>query len=103
MKLALVFSRQGSMYVQAHSKTTAGVWIFEGGCTKVHPEEPKLVSEIKAALDRSREGVPHPNFRDTDLTKAILDAAGVKTWGTFAKGTKAIEVALGQEGFVLTP
>jgi hypothetical protein len=93
MKRATVYHRKSQFFVHASCRTTAGVWIFglpfvalEQSCN-----DASLGDAVCAALAGSRHGIPHP-LTWTGLLTPLLDAAGVRTWNTFAKSASCVEI-----------
>jgi len=97
MNRATVYKRRKNLIVHPSSETTAGVVIATPPFTLL-PEDVSptdLGRAVLEALKASQEGVPHP----TDwgpVTEALLNAAEVKSWANFAKGT--ISCALHSDG-----
>ncbi|WP_155623446.1 hypothetical protein [Burkholderia vietnamiensis] len=92
MKRATAILRNGKILIDGYSKTTSGVWIG------VHPvfvvdenDVEKLTASLKEVLANSQDGVRHPAQNEwKDIQKPMLEAAGVKSWKTLAKGAKAV-------------
>lgn len=93
MKAAVVFLRNGSYYLRAYAMTTAGVWIGDGPCLVAPGEasDVQIGDAVLAALDNSWVGIAHPTDWK-DVSDAVLKAAAVKSWRTFSRGARAVEV-----------
>jgi hypothetical protein len=93
MKQAVIYERKGVLYIRTSSQTKDGVWIDEGPCLSVptsgSPEE--IGTAVKQALDSSRFGIPHPTSWNT-INDELLREAGVKSWSTFGKTAKCLNV-----------
>ncbi|MCB9787674.1 MAG: hypothetical protein H6744_13410 [Deltaproteobacteria bacterium] len=100
MKICEVYERRGRMLVQASSQTDQGVWILQGDVHALPSDctDEELGSVVLAALAQSSR-VPHPTSWG-GLTAALLAAAGVKSWKTFAKTAKNVSVELDQSGTI---
>jgi hypothetical protein len=92
VKAAAIYERKGKLYVHSSSKTTVGVWIINEPTFAVDKENISDIGRlIKACLAASREGIPHPSSF-MGLFNSVLDLAGVKSFGTFIKSAKCVEV-----------
>ncbi|SRR6266705_305001 len=106
MKLsASAFLRDGKIYIQAFSKTKNGVWIASGPVYVVEEKNSdQLGQKALDALGRSRQGVPHPTQAEWKaIQEPMLQAAGVKSWTTFAKGAKAVGLNLENDTITMEP
>lgn len=92
MKSAYALMRKGKIFIQSYSKATTGLWIASGAVYVA--EEGRLDDldvKIRSALNGSAEGVPHPSAAEWKGIQApMLEAAGVKSWTTLAKGAKSV-------------
>lgn len=102
MKRASVYERKDCFFIYTSSRTEYGVWMIDGTCTKLPVEvtASRLGEVVLAALKQSRN-VPHPTSWK-GITAPVLQAAGVKTWNTFARYAKLAAVELDTE-LILTP
>jgi hypothetical protein len=95
MKMATAYKMGDRIFLHASCKTTAGVWIL---CRPVlaidQGDLGNLGAAILHALDGSQENVPHPIVWK-DLFNPILQLARVKSWTTFAKSAKCVEIEFG--------
>lgn len=118
MRCATLYRRKKLLIVHALSKTVDGVWVLTSPCeTLSEDSSAALIGEaILRCLERSRSGIPDPKSFG-DLSKPLLEAAGVKTLATFEKTAIAVEIEqensgedivllptqnMGEDGFVPT-
>lgn len=100
MKAATIYERNGKLYVHSSSKTITGVWVINALVLAVDKEDVgEIGRSIRECLAVSREGVPHPKSF-TNLFDPVLDLAGVKSFGTFVKSVKCVEVEMSDDGGV---
>lgn len=101
MKAATIYERNGKLYVHSSSKTTAGVWLINSPVLAVDKEDAgEIGRSIRECLAASREDVPHPKSF-TSLFDPVLDLSGVKSFGTFVKSAKCVEVEM-RDGAAVT-
>ena len=101
MKAATIYERKGQLYVHSSSKTTAGVWVIDAPVLAADKGNAGEVGRaILECLAASREGVPHPTSF-TNLFDPVLDLAGVKSFGTFVKSAKCVEVETSDDSTVI--
>lgn len=94
-RLAALDLRKGRYVAHSSSLTVDGMWINNGAFVLL--DEPADDRELGAAvcrmLDASRTGVPTPDLRGGPSAFApILDALGLRSWATYAKGTRHVDV-----------
>lgn len=100
MKAATVYERNGKLYVHSSSKTTAGVWVITSPVLVVGKESTAEIGRaLRECLAASGEGVPHPKSF-TNLFDPVLDLAGTKSFGTFVKSAKCVEVETSDDAIV---
>jgi hypothetical protein len=107
MKSAGIYHRKGRYLVHAKASTTEGLVVFSEPTftfeDNVEPDE--LGRAIVVALDAFRAGVRHP--RTSAEWKAVLVAllalGGVKTYSTFCKSARCVNIEEESERVVLTP
>ena len=96
MKHVSIYERNGEFYIQADSTTTVGLWVADGDCytISVDSDYDEIGKYLFVALNNSRADIPHPTELKewNNLTVPLLKAAKVKSWSTFSKGTKLIQV-----------
>lgn len=92
MKRAVALRRKGKILIQGYSKTTTGMWVGMGPVCVGQEDRPDALGQsIRDALSGSSEGVQHPNQAEWKKIQApMLEAAGVKTWATLAKGAQSV-------------
>lgn len=90
MKFAVIYKRRGTLVIGAQGRTTAGVLIGI--------ERPVLLDAtvgaaeigkmLRETLGRSRSPIPHPQPEEWPaIMQEFLRATGVKTWGSFVRGS----------------
>ncbi|KPL66750.1 hypothetical protein SZ64_00710 [Erythrobacter sp. SG61-1L] len=103
MKAATIYERGGKIYVHSSSKTTAGIWVINDPVMIVEKDDvEELGLSVRRCLDASREGVPHPKSF-ANLFDPVLALAGVKSFNTFVKSAKCVEVEMVGETATLIP
>jgi hypothetical protein len=103
MKRATAYQRGERIILHASSKTKAGVWILSAPVLAADQTDPRHLGEgVLEALDGSREGVPHP-ISWKGIFDPVLQLAGVKSWGTFAKMAKCVQIEFGTNRIALLP
>lgn len=92
MQTATAYLRKNKVFVHPDARTTDGVWIFWPPVLMQDAADGvELDAKILEALANSRQGVPHPADW-TGLADPLLQAAGVKSWNTFAQSAKCVEI-----------
>ncbi|RKT55354.1 hypothetical protein [Saccharothrix australiensis] len=85
-----VYRRGKSIFVVTMSKTVDGLWITDEPCSRlpadVAPAE--LGAVVAKSLGESRQGVPHPSFKDDSHLRPLPAVSGLKSWSTFVKGAE---------------
>jgi hypothetical protein len=90
MKFAVLYKRRGHFIVGPQGRTTAGVLIGVAPPVSMDAtiDARELGKAVRDALGRSRSPVPHPQPDEWPaVTEEFLRATGVKTWGTFVRGS----------------
>ena len=92
MKRATALLKNGKVYLQAYSKTTAGVWIAHGPVYVAPVEQlDQIGSNARAALALSRHDVNHPGPTEWKaVQQPMLDAVGARSWAVLAKGSRVV-------------
>ena len=91
MSLVGLYARSSKVFLHLMDRADTGLWI---GSAQVRTfSEPVKAKEIGAAilelLPLSR-AVPHPaSWKGLNPAKPLLDAAGVRSWSTFMKGSSS--------------
>jgi hypothetical protein len=103
MKAASIYGRGNKIYVHSSSKTTAGVWVMDAPVLVVEEGDAReLGQSLRECLAASSEGIPHPKSF-TNLSDLMLSLAGVKSYRTFAKSAKCVEVEMNGETATFIP
>jgi len=94
MKSATIYERGARLFIHSSSKTTAGLWIISPPVLIASKEDSDEVGRsIKLCLEASIQDVPHPtSFKN--LFDPVLELAGVKSFNTFLKSAKCVEVEM---------
>lgn len=104
MKCAVVYERQGRVFIRTSSRTTAGAWVETGPCTMLNAGAgAKAIGE--AVIDHLEMSVAvtlHPtDFKA--LAAPLLEAAGVKRWSTFGKSARCVLIERRTDTLVVEP
>jgi hypothetical protein len=118
MKKASAYQRENHIVLFAVSDTTAGVGIAAAPILRIERSSmTELGKAILAALEGSRQNVPHPTQDGwKEVAAPVLEIASVKSWNAFAKAAKNVDIRfdtdrvsfiptknLGPKGFVPLP
>lgn len=92
MKAATIYERKGKLFVHSSSKTVAGLWVISRPVLATEKDDIALLGRsVKECLAASHECIPHPaSFKN--LFDPVLALAGVKSFRTFIKSAKCVEV-----------
>jgi hypothetical protein len=104
MQAAVVYKRGDTYYIHSSSKTTAGVWIATAPFLKIEANStPSVIgAAVLQALDASHNLIPHPtSWRG--LISPLLELGGVRSWATFVKHSKCLNVEADGERLRLIP
>jgi hypothetical protein len=95
MKVASALLKNGTVFVQAYSETTSGVWIGVGPVHTVSIGQVRdLGKAVGDALALSTHSAPHPSREEwKTIQQPMLDAVGAKNWSALAKGARAVGLA----------
>lgn len=103
MQAATAYLRRNRIFVHADARTTDGVWIFwPPVLSQDAVAGAALDSNILQALANSRDGVPHPTDWKS-LADPLLQAAGVRSWDTFAHLAKCVEIETTENRIAFLP
>ena len=104
MKLATVYRRRADFIIHPDSCTTVEAWILSEPCVRLPVDctDGQLGATVLSALERSKTGVPHPT-EWKGLLEPLLQAAGVKSWGAFAKNAVCVLVSEEANNIELVP
>ena len=107
VKLASAYLRTGKIFLLPFSRTTKGFWI---GCEPIlvtSESDKSLGEQVLQILAKSTENIPHPESMATshtwNSTKALVRAAGVRSYEAFADSAKSVGIALDDKEVVFTP
>ena len=102
-KRVSIYERTGTVYVVTSHQTQAGFWVDDEDVIMLRAPQPvDIGAAVKAALTRSREGVPTPPA-SADLSAPLLAAAGVASWNSFIKMAKYVGVRQNGDAIKVTP
>lgn len=95
-----VFKRKGKFLIQPRDRTTAGVYIGTSPVlmAPMDVSEEELGKLVLRSFEVAEDGVPHPDDW-TQFPHPLWDAAGVRSWAAFSKGT--VNCDLYREGAAL--
>lgn len=105
MKSACIYNRQGKVFISAQSKTIVGLWIEDGRVQTTEQNDKESIGRLLVAcLDRSKECVPHPTQDEwSKMDKIFLGSVGVRSYRTFAKTARAVNVRQDGETITIIP
>lgn len=99
----MLYARRGRAFVTSESQTQDGFWVMTGPCLVVSLDSPDEIStRVHEALDMSRSGVPSPSPSER-LDTELLKQAGVKSFRTFIRGTRAVRISASGQRMIVTP
>lgn len=100
----MLYVRRGHAYVTPESLTTDGFWVASPPFSKSDSDAPsaELANLLLNALEASRCGVPTPPVSENPFAR-VLELAGVRSFGTFMKGARAVRLSSDGETVTLTP
>ncbi|MFC0005791.1 hypothetical protein [Micromonospora siamensis] len=105
-RLAGLDLRRGRHVVHSSSLTVDGLWIANGVFELLDdsPGDKELGAAVRRMLDASRDGVPTPDLRGgPSLFAPVLDALGLRSWATYAKGAVHVDVEQDGEDVLVSP
>lgn len=97
IKRAYALLRRGKIFLQGYSVTTDGAIVaYRKVFISVDEDALSLGEKTAQLILESTTGIPHPKKSEewAALQTPMLEAAGVKSWTTLAKGSKAIIIEL---------
>ena len=107
MKKAAAYLRSDKIYLHPYSRTTKRFWIACEPVVVTGESDKNLGQHVLQVLAKSTENVPHPELLATSDTwgvmKALIKAAGVRSYEAFADSTQCVGVKLDDVGVVFTP
>src|SRR5215469_896037 len=93
-KRAAAYLRNAKIFLHPDSKTTKGIWVAREPIVVSDEQDGNLGEKILQILGRSTDNVPHPeSFANSDTSspmKALIKAAGVRSYEAFADSTKCV-------------
>jgi hypothetical protein len=104
MRMINVYEKKGRLYVRSCARTTTGLWIDHGPVLTVASDAPavEIGLIVERAIENSVSDVPHPASPRL-VSEPLLLAAGVRTFGAFARGAKLVSVSHDENGVGVTP
>jgi len=107
MKSAAAYLRNGRIYLHPDSKTIKGFWIACEPVLVTSENDKSLGAQLLEILAKSTEGVPDPESLATSdswsVIRALVKAAGARSYEAFADSTQCVGVRLDQMGVEFTP
>jgi hypothetical protein len=92
MRMASIYRRNGKDYVTASSRTRDGFWLEEGAVDVFDTGDSRaLADSVRSALARSTQGVRPPRDWSSHVNR-VVEAAGLKRYSAFARGTALVTV-----------
>jgi hypothetical protein len=101
MNLCGIYRRRDAFFLRSYSMTVDGVWTASEPCVKLAADcsDRELGAAVRAALAASEQGISRPDPRLAgERMRPMLQAAGVKSYSTFAKGATSVDVEQDAEG-----
>lgn len=104
MKCATAYLIERKILVHPSSKTVDGVWILSEPVTCLDDSAPNEVlgRALADALQRSVTGVAHPT-QWKGLFEPVLRLAGIKTWSSFARQARSVEIEMDGSRIMFVP
>lgn len=104
MKSAAVYRRGGKIIIHPSSTTVTGIGVATPPFLVFSSEadDKSLGAAVRSSLVMSLSNLPHPADWSS-ISKPLLEAADVKTWSTFVRGTSSCDVVDDGGGITLTP
>lgn len=107
VKMATAFLRAEKIYLCPYSRTIKGLWIACEPILVTSATDESLGEQILQTLAKSSENVPDPeSLAKSDSwnsIKALVRAAGVRSYEAFADSTQCVGVMLDDKGVEFTP
>jgi hypothetical protein len=104
---ASAFLRTGKIYLYPYSRTTKGFWIACEPVLVTSESDKSLGEQVLQTLAKSTENIPHPGslaMSDSwNSTKALVRAAGVKSYEVFADSAKNVGIRFDGADVEFTP
>ena len=107
MKSAAAYLRNGRIYLHPDSRTIKGFWIACEPILVTSENDKNLGAQLLQILAKSTENVPDPESLATsdswDVIRALVKAAGARSYEGFADSTQGVGVRLDDTGLEFTP
>lgn len=105
IQCASALLKEGRVFVQAYSETTAGVWIADGPVYTADVTSFEQIGQyVRDALRNSNRGIRHPTQAEWRRVQApMLRAVGAKTWKALAKGARSVGLECEGGTITMTP
>lgn len=106
MRSAHVYRRRSQLLIQPQSTTTDGVGIAEGPCLVLAADANarELGEAVRGAFAFCVERLPHPRRDEWNrVGRALLAAAGVRSWSAFEAHATLVSVALERDALSILP
>jgi hypothetical protein len=99
-----VVARAGDLFVFPTCELQAGVRMVCAPAQRMALDSDPLLAgaAVIAALERFQSNVPFPDDFTAAANRA-LDGTGVKSWRTFAKGARRLDVSANAASIIVTP
>jgi hypothetical protein len=102
--LVNVYLRRDVYWVCTNSKAVAGFWVTDGFETvELAASDLSLGEAVLRARNAARAGIPNPPRSGPTPFHPVLQAAGVKTWAQFVKGSVACQIEFEVDSVVVVP
>ena len=106
-KSAAAYLRNGRIYLHPDSRTIKGFWIACEPILVTSENDKNLGERVLQILAKSTENVPDPESLATsdswNSIKALIKAAGVRSYEAFADSAKCVGILLDDKEVVFTP
>ena len=107
VKRAAAFLRVGKIYLYPYSRTIKGFWIACEPILVASENDNSVGEQVLQTLGMSTEKIPDPESLATsdswNSIKALVKAAGVRSYEAFADFAKCVGVSLDETGVDFTP
>ena len=106
MRMAWIYRRRERLFLRPWSKTDEGMWREDGPCSVLpaSASAEEVGATVESVLALSRQGVSHPSRSGwSEVTRPLLEAAGVKSWRAFAKLANSVGIERDESGLRLLP
>ena len=104
MKSAVIYERKGKFYIRASSQTNVGVWVDDGECysVDVDSDHEEIGKCVFTALNKSKTNIIHPtDWKGVSIP--LFEAAKVKSWSTFGKNAKCVNIYVDNNDIKIMP